>query len=618
MYTLYNKSKPFAAEELPEEVKEEEGIEPYVPGARGYHHGKEHTCSSVDHYDTKNAAKSAKKRTVRVSSAKALGLAPPQDNVLGSNNASAKALALSSQQNIIQTAVEDIGVTRPGAYGINGPAGVQNTEDASYLDHMDIETPTGDINTPEIQATLVNEGTAISAIPLDLVKENDSSRWKRVGVLVATVVTSAIVVALSIALTRSPRGNLTTSTGEPTGSPTGSTSPTTSSQPSFAPTTVIFKDMLRLITSLSPTSPVNDTTSPQFEALQWLSTESYHMTLSDDRLVQRFVLATLYFAANGPGWSFGQSWLSATNECDDWFPTGLQCDDVSGMLEFVKIDSGRELQGSLPAEFGLLTNLKYLNLANQALTGSIPTELGRLSLLSSCSVLGNEFSRNIPTELGLLRMLNSLNLANNGIVGLIPTEIGLLSQLTELILARNELIGSSPTEFGQLTRLQNLDLAQNPFMTGTIPTELGLLGEKLTGLHLFEAGLTGSIPTELGHLRVLSDWGLSQNRLTGQIPTELGLLTNSLVLNLWQNQLTGPLPSEIGEMTLVRAMSVRANNLIGTIPTDMGRLSSLTNLGLGDNDFTGAIPANLCQSGVRDIFIDCGELNCFPGCCLCN
>jgi hypothetical protein len=112
--------------------------------------------------------------------------------------------------------------------------------------------------------------------------------------------------------------------------------------------------------------------------------------------------------------------------------------------------------------------------------------------------------------------------SNRGICGTIPSEIGQLGDMVSLILGTQSINGTLPTELGQLSKLKTL-WAQCVDLTGTIPTEFGTL-TALQDLHL---GCRRQ-----GDLRYL----------TGTIPTEIGRLVDLTGLSLWNNALTGALP----------------------------------------------------------------------------
>ena len=133
-----------------------------------------------------------------------------------------------------------------------------------------------------------------------------------------------------------------------------------------------------------------------------------------------------------------------------------------------------ELDGMIPQELGILTDLTYLDLRGNQLTGTIPAELGKLVKLEILYLHNNRLSGNMPAELGDLSNLQRLWLSNNQLTGSIPPELGRLSVLEELNLRANRLSGAIPTELGELMNLRRWRLAGNQF-TGCIPTALAVV-----------------------------------------------------------------------------------------------------------------------------------------------
>jgi hypothetical protein len=117
--------------------------------------------------------------------------------------------------------------------------------------------------------------------------------------------------------------------------------------------------LLELILSLSPGSleALQDETSPQFRALEWLRSPLNNAFLSDSRrIMQRFALATFYQSLGGDDWEASFLWLTAANECS-WHSTSDADPVCNGDGNYVNIDlRNNKLRGSLPREILLLSD----------------------------------------------------------------------------------------------------------------------------------------------------------------------------------------------------------------------------------------------------------------------
>eukprot|EP01097_Dermamoeba_algensis_P006869 TRINITY_DN4285_c0_g1_i3.p1 TRINITY_DN4285_c0_g1~~TRINITY_DN4285_c0_g1_i3.p1 ORF type:complete len:300 (-),score=30.96 TRINITY_DN4285_c0_g1_i3:61-960(-) len=156
------------------------------------------------------------------------------------------------------------------------------------------------------------------------------------------------------------------------------------------------------------------------------------------------------------------------------------------------------------------------------------------------------------TEIAIFRAVTQPMLGNPSVALPVPTtnQWRIDCTTTPYILR-----GTIPTEFRQLTFLTLIEL-RNCFLSGTIPTEIGLLRNQVA---ISAARLTGTLPTELGNLLSLD---FSYNQLTGTIPSELGRLSSNLLIS--NNLLTGTIPSELGRLS--DQLDLTANSLEGTLP----------------------------------------------------
>jgi len=126
--------------------------------------------------------------------------------------------------------------------------------------------------------------------------------------------------------------------------------------------------------------------SPQNKAIEWLQSES-GLNRPAFKLIQRYVLATFWFATNGEGWNGVASWLGPDDECDwkiydPWDSAReerrhLYC---NGDGSFVALNLDM-LGGSIPKDIALLSNLEWLDVPGREVTGSIPSEFGLLTKL---------------------------------------------------------------------------------------------------------------------------------------------------------------------------------------------------------------------------------------------
>ena len=287
-------------------------------------------------------------------------------------------------------------------------------------DHLKITRPPSSLAQQEEQRRRAEEIVARIAAE----KELKAKKTKK-----ALLITGAILVVVAIAV----------------GVVIGVSSSSSNSTPDPTPTPILSQrdSMISLIQSRSASTSFTNSSSPQSQSLDWVLSDAFSSDgLSDDRLVQRFALATLYYSTNGTYWDH-DGWLNSTNECDGHDSDDVRCSSES-MAEELHLYQDN-LSGRIPIEIGLLTTLTTLRLGRNQLTGSIPSELGLLNQLTALHLWANQLTGSLPSELGLLNQLNELYLSRNQLTGSLPSELGLLIQLNELSLYDNDLTGSIPS-----------------------------------------------------------------------------------------------------------------------------------------------------------------------------
>ena len=132
--------------------------------------------------------------------------------------------------------------------------------------------------------------------------------------------------------------------------------PSYSSNPSSGPSMNPIKNVL--LSAKVSEDALNDEDSPQGKVYLWVSTQDLinpplEPGEDDDQIIQRFVLATFYYATGGDGWTNKEGWLGGSNECN-WYK--VIC---SGSVRMVTrlFPSSNNLVGSIPSEVGQLKRL---------------------------------------------------------------------------------------------------------------------------------------------------------------------------------------------------------------------------------------------------------------------
>ena len=353
--------------------------------------------------------------------------------------------------------------------------------------------------------------------------------------------------------------------------------------------------LLETLSEVSPSDLLQDNTTAQSSAFQWLLNKENNYTMglvqrarnatSSNEvtiLQQRYILALLYFATNGTAsWESGFNFLNDTSVCD-WPPKddlteedlerettpGVHCDD-KGLVKRMFITKNG-LMGPLPDEIGKLDSLQYMNLFGNQLVGTIPTSLGKLTNIAKLFIQKNALSGTIPTELQQLSRLTVLSLSNQGLTGTIPPNLFKILTLEWVFLEGNSLNGTIP-EVASRIGLESFDLASND-LTGTIPETFYTL-TKLVKFSLWSNKLSGTLSNKMSTWKSLEELYVDDNAFTGPIPTAIGSLENLISCWLAYNELTGTIPNEIVNLDKLEWFTVEYNpGLTGTLPDNIGSL----------------------------------------------
>ena len=167
--------------------------------------------------------------------------------------------------------------------------------------------------------------------------------------------------------------------------------------------------------------------TPQQKAYQWILQDPNITSFSDRRIVQRFSLATFYHATGGPNWRNSDHWLSyKVHECD-WYHTSPSSPDDSPDIFNMKVANDTLLGRSIPCSDD--ASYEFLRLKENNLDGTLPMELMLLSDLRGISLEDQNIYGTIPSHIYKLRHLEEWFMYNTALTGTIPTVIGLLTNM---------------------------------------------------------------------------------------------------------------------------------------------------------------------------------------------
>ena len=152
--------------------------------------------------------------------------------------------------------------------------------------------------------------------------------------------------------------------------------------------------------------------------------DAFYFGINRRRLdLEHASLSAFYTATDGENWTYNDGWditiVPTEEELSRWHGVITHQGGVVGLLL-----RENNLTGTLPAEWGGLSELEALELSKNSLSGPIPVELVQLSELLILSLRDNSLTGPIPSELGQLPRLQKLYLDGNSLLGPIPAELG--------------------------------------------------------------------------------------------------------------------------------------------------------------------------------------------------
>uniref|UniRef100_A0A0E0F8T9 non-specific serine/threonine protein kinase n=1 Tax=Oryza meridionalis TaxID=40149 RepID=A0A0E0F8T9_9ORYZ len=257
----------------------------------------------------------------------------------------------------------------------------------------------------------------------------------------------------------------------------------------------------------------------------------------------------------------------------------------------VLIISENLFTGCIPNSVGnLSTGILEFRANNNRLIGGLPAILSNLTNLRWINFADNQLSKPIlPASLVTLENLLGFDLSKNSIAGPIPKEVSMLTRLVCLFLSDNKLSGSIPDGIGNLTMLEHIHLSNNK-LSSIVPTSIFHLNNLIL-LLLFNNALTGALPSDLSHFQNIDHIDVSDNMLDGQLPNSYAYHPMLTYLNLSHNSFRDSIPYSFSHLTNLATLDLSYNNLSGTIPKYLANLTFLTSLNLSFNNLQGQIPS---------------------------
>jgi hypothetical protein len=186
---------------------------------------------------------------------------------------------------------------------------------------------------------------------------------------------------------------------------------------------------INFVTGRAITVPTTSTEAlaPEEAAVQWLIVDDPLQLTPDTainqfRMQQRYALLTLMVQQ---GW--GSQWTQSSNDECEW--TGIACtegvlDGESAIQVVVGISlPSSTLQGSIPADLGLLSKLQSLDVSFNSLSGSLPDSIGNWLDLQQFLVHDNSLTGTIPETIVSWSQVDIIQLGSNQFTGSIPQGI---------------------------------------------------------------------------------------------------------------------------------------------------------------------------------------------------
>eukprot|EP00934_Nitzschia_sp_Nitz4_P005050 Nitzschia sp. Nitz4//scaffold49_size126201//30214//32461//NITZ4_003634-RA/size126201-augustus-gene-0.9-mRNA-1//-1//CDS//3329553125//5040//frame0 len=250
------------------------------------------------------------------------------------------------------------------------------------------------------------------------------------------------------------------------------------------------------------------------------------------------------------------------------------------------------LQGSIPTELGLLTQLRLLDLSQQPhLTGSLPSTLTQLSHLQALYLQDNvALTGTFPTSAVVLAG------ASND-----DEDVVLWPELTDVRIRYCPGIQQYGLSFLPTVTQDDMEEDSTSSSGRTTGTGTVTVSPRLQFLEWSQAMMTtsddtssdntASPPEQEDNLSTDEPSSVLTPSFSPTLPSELGLWTNLQWVVLDGIGWGGTIPSTLSQWSKVQMLDLAYNYLEGTMPIELGQWSTLEWLSLQDSGLTGHLPS---------------------------
>lgn len=326
-------------------------------------------------------------------------------------------------------------------------------------------------------------------------------------------------------------------------------------------------------------------------------------------LMTRYVLAVMYFSLDGFRWDYvgvqaKSEWLESTlSHCDWAFIDCNRDEEVTGFFTGGGIPNGYRdgnvnMRGSLPLEMRFFTKLKRIRMPGNnikdisALSASMASE-------SETGLITIDFggNLNLVDDDPIYRFTNidTFSLTDIRLRGTLPPEISRITTLLSISIGLNEFTGTISNEFANAPGLKNIFFPGNNF-EGDLMNLFSGHESKLEYVDLTGNQFSGTLSPALGNMTIITTLQLNGNsRVSGSLPTEMGLMKKLRELDLTGTSVDGSLPTELGNLVDLEVLDLGATLVSGTIPEEWSSLTKLKQLSLASTFTTGTMPQAICD-----------------------